>query len=83
MKLNDLEEIIGAWCANNSGPGWSNRTVYVVVTDPYGKIKLYVIQGNEMTDEMRCLFPMLAAGTEQLVSAAKYIDEAARWPSNA
>lgn len=60
LHLAPNESIRAAWCERASGPGWSNRIVWVLVQSPT-RIRVECLQPDEQTEDMRLLFDVAEA----------------------
>lgn len=61
LHLAPNESIRAAWCERASGPGWSNRIVWVVVMDGDQRPRIEALQPDEQTEEMLILFDVAEA----------------------
>lgn len=54
----DEGDVVGAvWAQSHSGPGWSNRLIYVLIHQASGGTRIEALQPSDHTREMRTLFP--------------------------
>lgn len=58
--------IVTAWAEAPSGPGWSNRIVWVLVRHEDGRLEQIDIQPEDQTTEMRALFGVALAASQAL-----------------
>ncbi len=67
MILSEHETIIGAWAETPSGPGWSNRLIWVCIYDgATGRHRVDALQPKEQSEEILSAFSMHVASSDAL-----------------
>ena len=67
--LSFTGRIVTAWPESPTGPGWSNRIVWVLVRHDDGRLEEIAIQPEDQTPEMIALFGVALAARDALTSA--------------
>lgn len=67
----DKLAVVTAWAEFCSGPGWSNRLVWVLLRDLNGRYSVKAIQPSEQTADMMDHIPYSAMATEKLTAAVR------------
>jgi len=65
------ETIVTAWAEYVSGPGWSNRPIWVIVQDRYGKLRRECFQPIDQTPEMMWSFDSSYAAHSSMKGAVE------------
>ena len=69
VKLNRHESIVAVIPEYVSGPGWSNRPLWVhIVNHANNNYRCECLQPDEQTTEQRILFPVLAAAHNAMLA---------------
>jgi hypothetical protein len=72
MKLKKYEHVVTAWAETPSGPGWSNRLVWVLIKDAAkGSFRTECFQPNEQTSGMLEAFDYALLAGSRLTLAVK------------
>lgn len=72
MTLSEHEIIVGAWAEAPSGPGWSNRLIWVCIYDgTTGRHRVDALQPREQSEEILSAFEMHRASSDALIGAVK------------
>ena len=73
MRLDDRDVIVAAWAERASGPGWSNRLVWLLVRDEDGELRLDSLQPDEYAPSatVTALFDVSAACATAMLRAVK------------
>ena len=54
-ELTEDESIVTAWGERCSGPGWSNRLVWILVREGSGKLRIDCLQPEEQSPSLSTL----------------------------
>ncbi len=74
IKLTENERVICAYAEKASGPGWSNRPVFVVIESKCtGGIRTECIQPDQQSEEMLTIYDFAAEAHEMMLRMAKRI----------
>ncbi|KGC15473.1 hypothetical protein DM48_314 [Burkholderia gladioli] len=73
------EQVVTAYAEFASGPGWSNRPLWVIVRDENGKLREECIQPEEQTRDMHLMFRIsYEAHSTMRDEAQKWLDKRKR-----
>lgn len=75
LQLPRGSEIFCAWAENCSGPGWTNRLVWVLIRDADGRFRIEGIQPEDQTPVMRALFNTSAAVSAEMLLAVRVMEQ--------
>jgi hypothetical protein len=68
IELNEFERVTAATPDTPSGPGWSNKLIWVFIEDRRdGKIRLEAIQQEDFSREIDVLFNTCYHANKQLI----------------
>ena len=71
MEWKDGDSVVMAWAEACSGPGWSNRIVWVLVRERFSSaLRLECLQPEQQGAEIVALFKVCAAAAEAMKAAA-------------
>ena len=72
ITLSEHETIRASWAESCSGPGWSNRLIWVLIYEvTTGRHRVEALQPEEQSREIRTLFLPAAALSEELTGWVK------------
>lgn len=83
MNLGPHDHIVGAWAEAPSGPGWSNRLIWVCIRSALdGSHRVDAMQPEEHTPEIMTLFRVACAVSGDLLAWVRNAaDEQKRKPA--
>jgi hypothetical protein len=64
------QQVVTAWAEKCSGPGWTNRVVWVLLRSMAGELSIEAIQPTEQSDAIMTLFDIGAAASKALTREA-------------
>lgn len=71
LAIEEGERILTAYAEPSSGPGWSNRPVWIIVAGRDNKLRQECLQPDEQTVEMLSLYGIAAEVQRAMSSAAR------------
>jgi hypothetical protein len=72
VRLSEFDMIVAAYARKASGPGWSNRPLWVIVEDRRtGKLREECIQPHQQSEEIWRLYDIAAEVDVALYAAVK------------
>lgn len=81
MILRSGEQIITAWAEHASGPGWSNRVVWVLIHDvAAGTYRVRGLQPHEQPHDVAVLFAVSATVSSEMAAAVAAVMAGAKSP---
>lgn len=75
LKLAPREKVLTAFAEGASGPGWSNRPIWVVIVSPTDGIRVECIQPEGHTAAMIALYEVNESAHAAMVRAVNAIAE--------
>lgn len=81
MRLGEHDHIVGAWAEAPSGPGWSNRLVWVCIRSAWdGSHRVEALQPEEQSEEILSAFGVLLASSSLLLGAVRRLSDGVTAP---
>lgn len=69
MIINKDDSIVTAWGEYASGPGWSNRPIWIIIRNRVGELRQECIQPKDQTTVLLSVFKFSALAHTEMVGA--------------
>lgn len=69
LRLSDGDSIVTAWATRESGPGWANHPLWVLVSNRTGDLRIECLQPSEQVEPMLTLRPYSVRAHNDMTAA--------------